>query len=271
MLIDWVTVAAQIVNFLILVGLLKKFLYAPIIRSMDEREAKIADRLDDARRSKETAQQEAEEYREKNEELDDKRAEMMQEAKTEAEQLRKELVQQARSEVEEKKQAWLETTAREQDAFLSDLRIRAGEKILAISRQALADLANRQMERQVVEVFLEALEGADPAELGDSGRFENKNERGVTVSSAFELQDDLRDRLMQKIREWIGQPVRVDFAVSRELLSGIELKSNGRKVVWNLKDYLDSLEQSMRNILQEEREGGSGAADNPERQKESSN
>ena len=252
MLIDWVTVAAQIVNFLILVGLLRKFLYAPIIRSMDEREAKIADRLDDARRSKETAQQEAEEYRERNKELDAKRAEMMQEAKTEAEQLRKELVQQARSEVEEKKQAWLETTAREQDAFLSDLRIRAGDRILAISRQALADLANRQMERQVVEVFLEALEGTDPAELGDFDRSEGEDVGGLTVSSAFELQDDLRDQLMQKIREWIGQPVRLDFTVSRELLSGIELRSNGRKIVWNLKEYLDSLEQSIRKILEEQ-------------------
>jgi len=262
-LIDWVTVAAQILNFLILVVLLKKFLYGPIVRAMDEREAKIADRLEDARRSKEAAQREADEYRERNNELDAKRAEMMQGAKTEADRFRKELVQQARSEVDKKKQAWLETVARERNAFLSDLRNRAGEKILAISRQALEDLANRQMERQVVEVFLEALEGTDPEELGDLDRHEGEDKGGITVSSAFELQDDLRERLMQKVREWIGQPVRVDFAVSRELLSGIELKSNGRKVVWNLKDYLDSLEQSMRNILEEEREGGRGAADNP--------
>ena len=43
MLIDWFTVGAQIVNFLVLVGLLKYFLYEPILKAMDKRgsEAKV--------------------------------------------------------------------------------------------------------------------------------------------------------------------------------------------------------------------------------------
>ena len=48
MQIDWFTVVAQIVNFLTLVGLLKKFLYGPIIRAMDDRERRIASRLEEA-------------------------------------------------------------------------------------------------------------------------------------------------------------------------------------------------------------------------------
>ena len=35
---DWFTVIAQIINFLILVALLKRFLYGPIIRAMERRE-----------------------------------------------------------------------------------------------------------------------------------------------------------------------------------------------------------------------------------------
>ena len=42
MQVDWLTVAAQIVNFLILVWLLHKFLYGPIVRAMGDREAAIA-------------------------------------------------------------------------------------------------------------------------------------------------------------------------------------------------------------------------------------
>ena len=40
--IDWFVFFAQIVNFLILLFLLKKFLYGRIINAMDAREAKIA-------------------------------------------------------------------------------------------------------------------------------------------------------------------------------------------------------------------------------------
>jgi F-type H+-transporting ATPase subunit b len=37
MLIDWFTVGAQVLNFLILVWLLKRFLYGPILDAIDAR------------------------------------------------------------------------------------------------------------------------------------------------------------------------------------------------------------------------------------------
>ena len=42
MLIDWFTVAAQAVNFLLLVWLLKRFLHKPVLAAIDEREKRIA-------------------------------------------------------------------------------------------------------------------------------------------------------------------------------------------------------------------------------------
>ena len=57
MQIDWFTVVAQIVNFLILVWLLKKFLYGPIIRAMDDRERRIASRLEEANARERQAQE----------------------------------------------------------------------------------------------------------------------------------------------------------------------------------------------------------------------
>ena len=45
MLIDWFTVFAQVVNFLILVALLKKFLYSRVTAAMDERAGEIAERF----------------------------------------------------------------------------------------------------------------------------------------------------------------------------------------------------------------------------------
>ncbi len=45
MLINWFTVGAQAINFLILVWLLKRFLYKPILHAIDEREKGIASQL----------------------------------------------------------------------------------------------------------------------------------------------------------------------------------------------------------------------------------
>ena len=62
-MIDWFTVSAQIINFLILVFLLKRFLYGPVIRAMDKREEAIAGRLKDAGQKQEEAQKEIDRYR----------------------------------------------------------------------------------------------------------------------------------------------------------------------------------------------------------------
>ena len=99
MLINWFTVLAQIVNFLILVVLLKFFLYDRIIKAMDEREAKIRARLNEAKAKAKEAEQEADAFRSRNKELENKREAMLAQAKEEAEAHRKALTEQARHDV----------------------------------------------------------------------------------------------------------------------------------------------------------------------------
>jgi F-type H+-transporting ATPase subunit b len=62
MQIDWLTVIAQIVNFLILVWLLKRFLYHPVITAMDRREQRIAERLQLAEQREQAAIESRQDY-----------------------------------------------------------------------------------------------------------------------------------------------------------------------------------------------------------------
>ncbi len=62
MQIDYFTIIAQIINFLILVFLLRHFLYGPLLRSMDEREQKISTRLKEAEQQMKEAEQETDSY-----------------------------------------------------------------------------------------------------------------------------------------------------------------------------------------------------------------
>ncbi len=84
MLIDWFTVLAQAVNFLILVWLMKRFLYHPILNALDARERRIAAELADADARKAEARAEREEYSRKNEEFERQRADMLAKATDEA-------------------------------------------------------------------------------------------------------------------------------------------------------------------------------------------
>jgi F-type H+-transporting ATPase subunit b len=92
MLIDWFTVGAQVINFLILVWLLKRFLYHPILNALDAREERIAKELADADAKKTEAQKERDEFQHKNEEFDQQRADILSKATEEAKVERRRLL-----------------------------------------------------------------------------------------------------------------------------------------------------------------------------------
>ena len=65
MLLDWFTVGAQTLNFLVLVWLMKRVLYKPILDAIDAREKRIALALADAAAKKAEAQKERDEFQKK--------------------------------------------------------------------------------------------------------------------------------------------------------------------------------------------------------------
>ena len=96
MLIDWFTVGAQALNFIVLVWLLKRFLYKPILNAIDAREKRIATELADADAKKAEAQRERDEFQHKNEAFDQQRAALLSKATQEANAERQRLLGEAR-------------------------------------------------------------------------------------------------------------------------------------------------------------------------------
>jgi len=141
----------------VLVLLLRHFLYRRVVRAMDERETRIDSRLKEAQERKKEAEQEAESYRKKNQELLDRDEELLAKAREEADIWRKKLEENARIEVEENKARWYEAVERQKEAFLIDLRRRAGEQTYIIVRRVLKDLANDDLERQIINTFIKLL------------------------------------------------------------------------------------------------------------------
>ena len=147
MLIDWFTVGAQALNFLILVLLLKHFLYKPILNAIDEREKKIAGELADASQKKIEAKKEQDEFKLKNEEFDKKRDQLFKTATDDAAAERRKLLDEAKKAAElfaEKRNDVLkEEEEKGQQAMIQKVQ----ESVLSISRKTLQDLLVRKRKR----------------------------------------------------------------------------------------------------------------------------
>jgi F-type H+-transporting ATPase subunit b len=248
-LIDWFTVVAQILNFLILVFLLHRFLYGPIVKMMDEREERIFARLKEANEREQMAEAEAERYRQECANLESQRRGVLDQAEQDAETRRKELLQQARQDAQDLQRHWREAIEVEKESFLRELRQRTTRQIYAVARRALADLADVELERQMVRVFIQRLHRMDQ-EARREIRPAQDNGAPLFVYSAFELSEADRRLIEQTLEEVVGEYVQISFETRPGLVNGLELRSASRRVAWNLAHYLANLEDEIARIVE---------------------
>jgi len=260
MLIDWFTVAAQLVNFLILLALLKWLLFDRIVRAMDQREEKIATRLEEAAGKREEAEERAEELERDRHELDSQRDEILQQAREEAEQRRAEMVREAREEVDRLRKDWRDDLERRQEELVSQLHQRAGKAVQRAARQALTDLADQEVRQAAVRIFLSKLDEIDGEQRETLAKSVEDAESRMIVAAAEELAEDDRRKVAEAIeRQWSGD-FEVDYETSPELIAGIEVRANGQALGWNLRDYLDQFDTELRDALRDEAEKGESSS-----------
>jgi F-type H+-transporting ATPase subunit b len=248
--IDWFTVAAQIVNFLILIFLMKKFLYGPIIRAMDKREETIAARLNEAGQQRDEAEKEILLYNKKNEEFESHRAEMMEKARVSAEERKKELIAEARKEVEDIKERWREAVGQEKESFLRGLRERMVDEIYTIARRVCADLAGVSLEDHMAEMFMKKIKALDQKsrdeiinKLKDAGG-------KITVATSFTLSEQQEQFITEAVQGITGPDAKPVFILSKDIICGIELRAKGYAFGWNAEAYLKSLEDEFGRMIE---------------------
>ena len=251
MLIDWFTIGAQALNFLILVWLMKRFLYKPILHAIDAREKRIAAELTDADAKKAEAQKERDEFQHKNEEFDQQRTALLSKATDEAKAERQRLLDEARkaaNALRAKRQETLRSDAKNLDQAI--IR-RTQQEVFAIARKALMDLATTSLEERLSEVFIRRLREMDGKAKESLGAALKSASEPALVRSAFDLPAEQCAAIQKALNETFSADLHVRFETAPDLVSGIELTTNGQKVAWSIADYLASLEKGVGELLKE--------------------
>lgn len=253
MQIDWFTFVAQIVNFLILILLLRRFLYGPILSVMDRREKEVTSRLEEARLKRVEADEKATTYQRELEELEEKKEELLRSARQEVEDSKKEMLHQARQEIERTRKRWLQSLDTEKEQFLGELQRRTAERIVEIVKKLVSDLAGSNLEAQAIETFLEKLEQLDPEEEKKTLRSAIENgKRELKVTSSFPLEENRQQQIREKLEQVFSAPVTCSFDTSGQLVFGIEIRTAGWKMGWNARDYLDNLRNNLEKVFEDE-------------------
>ncbi|MDR9402889.1 MAG: hypothetical protein RI580_05555 [Halothece sp. Uz-M2-17] len=245
MLFDWFTFFAQIINFVILVYLLWRFLYRPINKVMDDRQRQLQQRWDDAREQEEKAQQEAQKYRDQQAELEAQRDALMAKARTEAEQKRQQLRQSAREEIQQRREQWQEALQQEKESFYARSRQKLQEETITICRRILQDLADANLEDQAIALFLDRLKAQT-----NLSTLKTTDHDEVMVWSGFELSSPQRQQIALTLeKQNLTHSNAITFETNPDLIFGIEARFGDHEVRWSVDDYLQDLDRTFSELF----------------------
>ena len=159
MLIDWFTVGAQAINFLILVWLLERYLYKPVLAAIDAREKQVAAKIKDAAAQETKAQTAGEALRKRNEAFDREREGLMRKAADEGTAERQRLIESARQDSQLLRVKLAQSLAAERAELGRQLSVRTQAEVFALTRKALSELAGASLEDRMIGVAIERLRG----------------------------------------------------------------------------------------------------------------
>lgn len=249
MLIDWFTVIAQIINFLLLVWLLKKFLYKPVLSAIDSREKLIASQLKEAQLAKEKTQAEQSDYQQKLNLLGNEKKQLLDKALADVKEEHQKLLENARQEARSLQQKLHEQLQEEQTGIHEEISREIRSEIFQLSGKVLHDLASADLEEQLISVFCQQLKSLSSHQKEQLQIELNRNANGMLVQSNFSLTEKSRNKLEETLKNAFSVNKDIQYQENPEETLGIELSAGSYKISWSMNNYLNHLEQTITDLI----------------------
>lgn len=232
MSIDPLTFIAQVVNFAILVWLLKKVLYGPVLAAIQEREDRFLKRQAQLDELEQACEQLKGTLEAEKSAFEEEAQERHRQVLAEAQVVKQKELDKARRDVENLSKRWKDGLSEQREQFLAEIRKKTARSVIEIAGRVLSDLTDEEhLNNLAVERFLES---CDELEL----------EGLVVVRSAAELDGEQQKRLQERFGE-------VRFEVEPELVLGLELVHEGRRIGWSARAHLEAMQAELDSLLRE--------------------
>lgn len=245
--IDWKTLIFQIINLLVLIWLLKHFLYQPVLKMLKERQALIDEQINRARQAAQNAIAEEVKYQEKVAEFDAARDKMYVQMQTEVDSLREKLTAEAKQDVVHLRKAWQNELEQEKQAFDISIQNAIVKNFKLFASDALKDMAGVELNTLVLKKFKECIEKMTKSQRDQfvQGALSAKQ---IIISTDTRLDTQTRENLKDflfSIFDLDEKSVKATFKVDANLICGIQVQVGEQITSWNLQNYLEAFENNM--------------------------
>lgn len=243
MSIDWLTVSAQLLNFLILVWLLKRFLYRPILDGIDAREQEIVQRMGEAASIKADALGKQVEYERQIDSLEKQSSDTLAQAKATAERVRDSMLNDVRTRIESEQRALHNQRQQQAQQFIHELNNQGGNVLLSMTQKVLKDLSDETLEERLVLHAINIFH-QDCAELS----LDSDTSDIALVNTQNPLSDKCKTRIEASTQaDWPA--ITLTFTNNPRQSPGALIQLGSKQIDWTIDSYFHDLENTLTQQL----------------------
>lgn len=238
--LDWTTFILELVNFLVLVWLLKRFLYKPVLDIIERRRAGIDKTLADAKALNTEAGALRSKYEGRVEAWEAEKQQAVESLGRDIDAERTKRLAALQAELESERAKAAAAAARQAEEARAKLEAAALAQGAHFAARLLEETASADLERRLIELFLKDL-AALPTERAAALQADAGGEAGKTVivTSAFPLAADVPKRLRAALASVLGESLDVQFQQDASLGAGLSVAVGAWVLGLNLRDELE--------------------------------
>ena len=240
--ISWFEIVAQIINFFIILFILQKLLYKPVLKAMAQRQERIEKAQVEADAKMKDATELMDAYDKKIEDIQKEKSEILEEARTQAQEKKESLLASYQKEAEAKRHAYLKEVEEEKESFTRHLRNSLGEGAVKIAAHILSTLSSKDLEDEVLRAFVSDLKNLKES-IPD---FEpSKEQERVQVHSFKALSQKEKAAIEDALKGQLQNVKEIEYETDPALVLGYALYLQSYTVHTNIKNYLDEIEKEI--------------------------
>jgi len=250
MQIDWLTLVIQMFNFTILIVILKKFLYNPIFRVMEERRQSIQKKVEDSDKKVLDAGKKEEEYLKKVEEFEASQKKLKASLLSDIEKKRQNMLDKLEEEISLKKENVKNQILREKDKILSEFVKVSTNQFVDFANKVFSTLANTNIEKQSIEAFVKKLSSIDKKDIDIiNHNLKNENNSIVKVTTVFEMENEYKEKITKALKELNIQYKGIECSINKDLILGVELQAGSYCLAWTVQEAVNNFKNEITKLI----------------------
>lgn len=236
--LNWSTFVLEIINFLALVWILKRFLYKPVMDVIAHRREAIDKQLAEARQLSADASALSEQYKHRLADWEQERQKAKEKLTHELEEYRLQQLEKLKTELAQEEEKIHVTRSRQEKQTLREIEQRALQQGAEFASRLLSEAAGPELENRLFDLLLHELTTLPADQISTLSNNWGESPEHILVTSAYPLAENKRNQLENILSKITAMSVPVAYEVDNELLAGLNITIGAWVLQLNVRDQL---------------------------------